>query len=142
MPEQSKPATSNNGQKLAFEKLTHAIIGAFYAVYNTIGYGFLESVYRNALVIELRRRGLRVEQEVPVEVFYLGERVGFYRIDVIVEGKILLEVKSCAAIGDIDRRQVFNYLRASRLPIVLLLHFGPKPSHKRFISPIFRQREE
>lgn len=82
--------TAKTGKKLAFEELTHAIIGAFYAVYNTIGYGFLESVYRNALVIELRRRGMRVEQEVPVEVFYLGERVGFYRIDLIVEGKILL----------------------------------------------------
>src|SRR5687768_13491483 len=69
-----------NGRPLPFEDLTYAIIGAFYAVYNALGYGFLESVYRNALVVEMRRRGLRVEQEVPVDVFYLGERVGSFRM--------------------------------------------------------------
>jgi GxxExxY protein len=129
-----------NGQRLAFEELTYAIIGAFYAVYNVLGYGFLESVYRNALVVELRRRGLQVHHEVPVEVFYLGESVGFFRMDIVVEGKVLLEVKSSAALGDSNPRQVFNYLRASKLPVALLLHFGPKPSYKRFVSPIFERR--
>ena len=123
--------------RLLFADLTFEIIGAFFAVYNTLGYGFLESVYRNALVLELQRRGLRVEQEVATEVLYLGKVVGLYRMDLVVEGKVLIEVKSSMSLAASDRKQLFNYLRASRLAIGLLLHFGPKPTHQRLISPIF-----
>jgi len=123
--------------ELLFKDLTYEIIGAFYAVYNALGYGFLESVYRNALVVELQRRGLKVSQEVAIEVHYLGRVVGLYRMDVVVEGKILIEVKSGAILAPYDRRQLFNYLRASKLAVGLLLHFGPKPAHHRLISPIF-----
>ncbi len=120
--------------ELLFEHLTYAIIGAFYAVYNTLGHGFLESVYRNALVLELEHRGLSVAREVPVEVQYRGKAVGTFRMDLVVEGKVLIEIKASPTIGETERRQVSNYVRASRLSVALLLHFGPKPWHKRFVT--------
>lgn len=119
---------------LLFESLTYSIIGAFFAVYNALGHGFLENVYRNALVIELERRGLKVQREVPCEVFYLGRPVGTYRMDLVIEDKILIEIKASPTVGETERRQVSNYLSASRLPVALLLHFGPRPWHKRFVA--------
>lgn len=132
-----EPSSQPARGELLFKDLTYEIIGAFYAVYNALGYGFLESVYRNALVVELGRRGLKVSQEVSTEVHYLGCIVGLYRMDLVVEGKILIEVKASAVLSQSDRRQLFNYLRASKLAVGLLLHFGPKPVHHRLISPIF-----
>ena len=113
--------------------LTQEIIGAFYTVYNEFGYGFLENVHKNALVLELEARNLKVAREVPVELFYLGRSVGFYRIDLLVDDRVLVEVKAASAIGDSDNRQLFNYLRCSKKQVGLLLHFGPKPVHKRFV---------
>lgn len=116
------------------QELTHEIIGTFYTVYNELGYGFLESVYANGLSLELRRRNLHVHREVPVEVQYLGQPIGRFRIDVVVDHKVLVEIKSTSTVGDADRRPVFTYLRASTLPVALLLHFGPKPDFQRFVS--------
>lgn len=120
---------------LVEHELTNEILGSFYAVYNELGHGFLEKVYANGLSLELRRRNLQVEREVPVEVQYLGQPVGQFRMDLVVDHKVLVEIKSTSTVGDADRRQVFNYLRASVLPIALLLHFGPKPDFQRFVSP-------
>jgi len=119
--------------ELLYEGITDIIIGAFYAVYNALGYGFLENVYCAALVFELRRRGLKVEREVPVQVFYAGQPIARYRVDLIVEGKVLLELKSSVAIGEADHRQVFNYLRCTDIDLGMILHFGPKPSFRRII---------
>lgn len=138
MTDLSSPAPEN--AKLLYEDMSYAIIGAFFAVYNALGYGFLESVYRRALIIELKRRGLRVEEEIGVVVHYLGQPVGAYRMDLVVEGKILVEIKAGKALVEADRKQIFNYLRASKIALGLLLHFGPKPDHKRFMSPIFNVR--
>ena len=113
--------------------LTQEIIGAFYTVYNEFGYGFLENVYKNALILELQTRNVKAEREVPVELLYLGSCVGLYRIDMLVGERVLVEVKSSNAIGESDNRQLFNYLRASSKQVGLLLHFGPRPVHKRFV---------
>jgi GxxExxY protein len=120
-------------EKLIEKDLSYEIVGAFYTVYNGLGYGFLESVYANAMSLELQMRNLKVQREVPIEVLYEGQPVGRYRMDMLVEGRVLLEVKSCATVGETENRQLFNYLRASRLPLVLLLHFGPTPVYKRFV---------
>jgi GxxExxY protein len=120
-------------EKIVEKELSYEIVGAFYTVYNVLGYGFLESVHTNALSFELQMRNLKIQREVPVEIMYEGQPVGHYRIDMLVEGKILVEVKSCASVGETERRQLFNYLRATKLPLALLLHFGPKPSYKRFV---------
>jgi GxxExxY protein len=119
-----------------FEKeLTGTVIHGFRTVYSTLDYGFSETVYCNALAIELRCLGLKVERERLVEVFYQGQPVGLYRTDMVVEDRLLIEVKASVALVEADRRQVFNYLRATNLKLALLLHFGPKPKVKRFISP-------
>ena len=114
-------------------ELTHEIIGAFFKVYNAFGYGFLETPYVNALTIELQKRGLQVQRELPIALHYEGQKVGLYRADMIVEQKVLVEAKASAAMSEADQRQIFNYLRASRLAVGLLLHFGPNPSHKRVV---------
>jgi GxxExxY protein len=108
------------------KELSYKIVGGFYAVYNDFGYGFLENVYANALALELETRDLKVQREVPVEICYLGKPVGLYRIDMLVNGRVLVEVKSCAAIGEANNRQLFNYLRASRLQVALLLSLRAK----------------
>jgi GxxExxY protein len=119
--------------KLIHEKLTREILGAFYTEYNECGCGFLENVYKNALCIELQVRQLSFRREVPTEILYLRKCVGTYKMDLLVEDRVLVEVKASSAIGEADNRQLFNYLRASRLQVGLLLHFGPKPTAKRFV---------
>ena len=86
-------------QKLLHAALTEKIIHAFYAVYNTLGYGFLEKVYENALMLELRKHGLQVQQQVPIRVYYEGQPVGEFFADLLVEGKVILELKAAEAIA-------------------------------------------
>lgn len=121
-------------EKLLYRDLTDKVLSAFYAVYNALGYGFLENVYASALSLELRRRGISVEREVLVQVYYAGQPIAHYRVDMLVDRRLILEIKSSAAIGETDRRQLFNYLRSTELKLGLLLHFGPKPAFKRVIS--------
>src|SRR5260221_10350292 len=111
---------------LLHERLTASIIGAFYEVYNTLGFGFLEQVYVRALERELVARGHDVEREVAVQVVYKGESLGTQRIDMIVDRKVIIETKSTLELHKAARRQVYNYLLATNLDVGLLLHFGPK----------------
>ena len=120
--------------QLVDESLTHRIIGAFFECYNKLGYGFLESVYRRALVLELRSRGLRAVEEHPVEVRYKGAAVGAFRLDLLVEGRVVVELKATATLSLIDKRQVVNYLRVTGLELGLLLHFGPEPRFERCLN--------
>ena len=112
-------------------EITEQIIAAFYAVYNTLGYGFLEKVFENALVIELRRRGLRVVQQMPITVYYTGEVVGEYFADLLVADLIIVEIKAVKALLVEHEAQLLNYLKATPYEVGLLLNFGPKPEHKR-----------
>ena len=121
-------------------ELTNKIIGAFYEVYNTLGYGFLESVYARSLLLELRRRGIRAFREVGVDVFYLGEPVGRFRTDLIVESRVIVEVKAGHSLGRGDRDQLLNYLRCSKLQVGLLMHFGPRPAFQRVVVESSRRR--
>lgn len=114
-------------------ELTSRIIKAFYDVYNTLGYGFLEKVYENALVIKLRKMGMPVVAQAPIEVRYDGHVVGEYFADLVVDGKVIVEVKAARALGDAHEAQLLNYLKATRYEVGLLLNFGPKPEIKRKI---------
>jgi len=116
---------------LAHESLTREIIGSFYTSYNELGYGYLEPVYANAIAMEMKTRGLEVRREVPFDIRYLGQLVGHYRCDMVVNGIVVVEIKASATIGDPERRQLLNYLSGTGLPVGLLLHFGPKPWFKR-----------
>ena len=113
--------------------ITGEIISAFYAVYNELGYGFLEAIYVRALAIELFQRRMNVAREVPVTVFYKGVTVGTYRADLMVADTVVVEVKAGEQASDSDRTQLLNYLRASGKEVGLLLHFGPKAVLRRVI---------
>lgn len=120
---------------------TEQIIGAFFDVYNNLGFGFLESAYVNALCLELQRRGVQYEREVAIEVQYLGVPIGRYRVDVIVDGRVLVEVKSTKNLTEADTRQVLNYLKATNLEVGLLLHFGPSPKFHRLLYTNDRKQQ-
>lgn len=111
--------------------LTEKIIGAFFAVYSALGYGFLENVYVKALMIELRKRGLNVQDELPIHVYYDGQLVGEYFADIVVNELIILEVKAAKALVTEHEAQLLNYLKATPYEVGLLLNFGPKPETKR-----------
>ena len=111
---------------MEFQELTEKIIGFSYKVYNTLGYGFLESVYENALSIELKRAGFKIQRQIPIKVFYEGELVGRFKPDIIVNDEIILELKSVQTIIKEFEVQLVNYLTATGKPVGLVLNFGPK----------------
>lgn len=115
------------------EELTGSAIGAFFAVYDALGSGFLEHIYAEALTRELRKRGHHVTREVAVPVFYKGEKIALQRLDVLVDGRLVVEVKAAPDTFSAGARQLFNYLRATRLEIGLLFTFGSQPEFKRVV---------
>lgn len=118
---------------MLLEDKTKIIIRAFFDVYNTLGYGFLERVYHNALLIELRKYDLNCESSKPIKVFYEGSVVGDYIADIIVDESIVLELKASEALCEENEFQLINYLKATEIEIGLLLNFGKKPEFKRKI---------
>lgn len=119
---------------LLHQEITDIIIKCFYKVYNELGYGFLEKVYENALIIELRLHGLIALKQTPIEVFYKGNNVGNYFADVIVENKVIIELKAGEnGLVEEHELQLVNYLRATDKEVGLLLSFGKKPEFKRKI---------
>ena len=120
---------------IAERETSSQVIGAFFEVYNTLGYGFLERVYSDALEIELQERGRHVQREVAIPIWYKGRRIAPQRVDMIVDDRVLIEIKSTNVLPLEAERQRLNYLRASPMPVGLLLHFGPKPRfHRRVHS--------
>ncbi|HXS98384.1 MAG TPA: GxxExxY protein [Candidatus Limnocylindrales bacterium] len=104
--------------------LTEQVLGAAFEVSNTLGAGFLEKVYQKALLRELNARGLRTATEVSFSVMYKGSRVGEYFADIIVEGALVVELKCVERLANEHGAQCLNYLRASSLPVCLLINFG------------------
>ena len=114
------------------DPLSEAVIGCVFKVANGLGSGFLEKVYENALLHELRKAGLEAKQQVAVSVHYDGENVGDYIGDIVVEGRLLLELKACKALEDVHLAQCLNYLKATGIPTCLLINFGTtKPKIRR-----------
>ena len=111
--------------------VTGKIIRAYYNVYNTLGYGFLENVYEKSMVIELPRVGLHGRRQVPIQVYYVGENVGLYFADIVVEQAVILEIKAAEALRPEHEAQLLNYLQATDIEYGLLLNFGPKPEFRR-----------
>jgi GxxExxY protein len=119
---------------LAEQALTQSIIGAFFEVYNTLGYGFREPVYTTALERELIARGHKVAREVQLRVFYKGDRIAWQRIDMLIDDKVIVELKAAEVLPLNATRQLENYLRGSQIEVGLLLHFGPRPVfHRRYV---------
>ena len=120
--------------RLPQARLTRAIIGTFYDVYNELGYGFLESVYRSALQIVLAERNFPLQSEAPLAIHFHGHRIGAYRADLIVDEQVIIEVKAGAVLAAGAKAQLINYLRMSNLTVGLLLYFGPTPEFHRVIA--------
>ncbi len=113
--------------------LTEKIIGVFYDVYNELGHGFLESIYETAMVIALRDKGLTVEQQVEVPVWFRGNRIGTFFADLFVEGVVIVELKAVRSIDPAHEAQLLHYLRSTEIELGLLLNFGVRPEIKRKI---------
>jgi GxxExxY protein len=115
------------------KELSYKIVGAFFRVYNELGFGYIEPIYAAALAIELKKLGLLVEREHPVVVMYKGVEVGHHRLDFLVERRIVIEIKSTEKINDIAKRQLRNYLSVLDFELGLLLHFGPRAESHRVL---------
>ena len=116
---------------MKYSDLTEKIINAAYKVHNVLGFGFLEKVYQNALIIELRKTGLSVLSEKPITVYYENEIVGEYVADIIVEDKVVLELKAVKDLAEIHEVQLVNYLKATGIEVGLLINFGHSVQIKR-----------
>ena len=124
---------------MKYQELTENIIKAAYTVHNTLGYGFLEKVYQNALVIELAKRGIKADSEKPIKVFYEGQIVGDYVCDLIVDDKVILELKAVKELNDIHEVQLVNYLKVTGVEVGLLINFGPSVKIKRKVFDNFKK---
>ncbi len=118
---------------LIHSEITRPILGAFYSVYSEVGYGFLEAVYANCLSLVLEEAGLTVGHQVPYRIMFRGCCVGTYRADLVVESRVVVEVKAGASIIPHHLLQLRNYLSAANLEVGLLLNFGPKPEFRRVV---------
>lgn len=113
------------------EELTGQIIKIFYKVYNELGYGFIEQIYHNAMIIELVDRGFKVETEKPIAVYYSGKLLGSFEADLVVEDRVIIELKAKERLHEAHEAQLTNYLRSTTVEVGLLLNFGRKPEFKR-----------
>jgi GxxExxY protein len=120
-------------ERLLEQPLTHSVIGAFFEVYNQLGYGFVERLYVRAMDEELRARGHVVRREAPTALYYKGRQLGYQRLDMIVDGRLVVEAKAMLGLHEAHVRQLFSYLRATPYEVGLLLNFGFRPRFKRVV---------
>ena len=116
---------------LKHRELTDTIIGVFYDVYNELGFGFLESVYENAMVISLVEKDLTVEQQAPIPVWFRGRSIGKFEADLIVERAVIVELKAVSQLSEAHVAQLMHYLRATDIEVGLVMNFGQRPDFKR-----------
>lgn len=127
-------------RRFKHEDLTQRIIGVFFDVYNELGYGFLESIYREAMRIALHTAGLQAEKEFSLAAHFRGQVIGSFKADFLVNGYVIVELKAAKELGPSHEAQALNYLRAGVLEVALLLNFGPKPQIKRLAFSNDRKR--
>jgi GxxExxY protein len=118
---------------LLHQSITNTILKVYYEVYNELGHGFLEKVYQNAMYFELKARGLKVESQKEIKVYFKQQLVGEYYSDLIVENKVIIELKATEVLMNAHVAQTINYLRATLIEIGMLLNFGAEPEFKRLI---------
>jgi GxxExxY protein len=118
-------------QDFKYKELTNRLIKIFYKVYGKPGYGFLEKIYENAMMIEFKKDGITAIAQAPIKVHYEGEVVGEYYADIPVEDKIIIELKALNNLAGENEAQLLNYLKATNIEVGLLFNFGPKPEVKR-----------
>ena len=121
----------NANTKIDHSPLTEKIIGVFFEVYNELGFGFLESVYEEAMTIALCEAGLKIQRQAPVPVWFRGKLIGEFKADILVEGIVVLELKAARNIDLAFEKQLLNYLRGTNLEVGLILNFGAQPEFRR-----------
>lgn len=126
--------------ELLHKKITEDIIKVYYEIYNELGFGFLEKVYQNSMYFELKSRGYKVEAQKPIKVYFKNELVGEYYADLLIEDKIIIELKACEILIDAHIAQLMNYLKATEMEVGLLLNFGKEAEFKRLIYTNDRKR--
>ena len=120
---------------IIYKELSYKIVGCAMEVHTKLGYGFLEKVYENALIIELKNKNINIKKQVPIKVKYKGEIVGDYIADILVEDKIIIEIKTSEVISDAYRAQIINYVKATDIKLGILINFGSeKLEYERFIN--------
>lgn len=125
----------SSSQPTILEKeLSYIIVGAFFQVYNELGFGFLEAPYARALEIALKSKGLLVEREYPVPILFQGQQIGFHRLDMLVERRIIVEIKSTELLAEAAKHQLRSYLNAMNYELGLLPHFGPRAQVHRILA--------
>jgi GxxExxY protein len=129
----SFPRTPADSRGLIHSELTEKIIGIFYEVYNELGHGFLESVYEQALSIAFAEREIFFQRQIAIPVWFRGHQVGDFRADLLIENKVIVELKAGRAIEAAWEKQLLNYLRATQIEVGLLLNFGPAPQFRRLV---------
>jgi len=122
-----------------YEELTESIIKIFYKVYNKLGYGFLEKVYENAMMKELEREDIPAVSQSAIKVVYEEEIIGEYFADILVDNKVIVEIKAAKSLAIENEAQLLNYLKATEIEVGLLLNFGPKPDLKRKVFDNMRK---
>lgn len=124
------------------KELTELLIGVFYNIYNTLGYGFLEKVYENAFTIELDSLGINYKKQEPISVFYKTQKVGSYIADIVVDSLIIIELKAAESLCEEHECQLLNYLRATNIEVGLLFNFGKKAHFKRIVYSNSRKKNK
>jgi GxxExxY protein len=120
--------------RLVHQEATGRLLAAFFAVYRELGYGFAEAVYTRALHVELAFRGVDVQSDIPMAVYFKGRKVGAFTADFLLEGKVLASVRTGPSLSESDRAQLLNYMRCSRAEVGMLLHFGPRADFQRYLG--------
>ena len=126
-------------QDLKYKELTEKIIKIFYVVYNKLGYGFLEKVYENAMMIEFGKEEIPATSQFPIKVLYEKQVIGEYFADILVDDKVIVEIKAAKNLVLQHEAQLLNYLKATDIEVGLLLNFGPEPEIKRKVFDNFRK---
>ena len=122
-----------------YKELTEKIIGIFYKVYNNLGYGFLENVYENAMILDFKKENILAVSQYAIKVLYEDEIVGEYFADILVDNKVIVEIKAARILALEHEAQLLNYLKATDKEVGLLLNFGSKPEIKRKLFDNFRK---
>ena len=129
----SAPRIDADERGLKHRDLTEKLIGIFFEVYNELGHGFLESVYEQAFAVSLAEKQIFFERQVAVPVWYHGQKIGDFRADLLVDRKVIVELKVGRAIEPAWEKQVLNYLRATEIEVGILFNFGPRAEFKRYV---------
>lgn len=128
-------ARSSAHHDIVENELSYMIVGGFFEVYNELGCGFTEPIYSRALQVVLQQKGILVEREVLFTVQFRGVVIGQHRVDMLVERRIVIEIKATERVADVAKRQVRNYLSGLKLELGILLHFGPRAEYYRILRP-------